>query len=122
MFDPERQYLGEMPGLLKKHKQQRMFNLGLKRKRLLFEVGEVHTDDVIDSAPGGTRFEAVTVDLDLRNDREEAEIKDIYPDVNDKQHWATLGGQLAFEVSEAAHNGRDDEPYPNPEYEQYSKG
>ena len=98
-----------------------MVNLGLKRKRLPFEAGEVHTDDVIDSAPDGAKFGAVTVDLDLKNDRQEAEIKDTYPYVNDKQHWATFGGQLAFEVIGAAHHGRDEEPYPNPVYERYSK-
>ena len=94
---------------------------GKERRRLLFDPKVVHSEDGFESVPDGAIFGAVIVDKDLKKERDEVEIKHIYPNGNDKQHWATFGGQLAFEVSKAAHHDRDDEPYPTPKYEKFSK-
>ena len=92
---------------------------GKERKCLPFDPRLVHTEDVLESVPEGARFGAVIVDL--KKERDEVEIKNTYPDMYDEQQWATFGGQLAFEVSEAAHHDRDDETYPNPNFEELSK-
>ena len=50
-----------------------------------FDPKLVHTDEVIESVPDGARFGAVIVNINLKKESEEVEIKDTYigpPSVN----------------------------------------